>query len=108
MPEDSELRVTPFTIQAGAAVGNIRELETSGIVSMFLVEALAWGTGAGEVSIAFGDQGDFMDLSPGDSFINFSPVRRVRLRNNTVTDKTVVFLLTTNPDFRFWNTPRGF
>ena len=105
MREDSLLRVTPVSIPAG--VGQITEIDVSGVVSLYVTKSVSLGTTAAEVAIAFGDQGDFMDLVGGDSFENFIPVKKIRLRNSTAVEKRLELLLTINADFKFRNAPRG-
>jgi len=103
MLEDSGVRVTPVSVAAGATF----EMDISEVRVIVVAESLAWGTGTGELSIALGDMGQFFDLSPGDNIIDFEPVRRLLLRNNTALAKKVVLLLSRSSKFRLLNTPRG-
>ena len=101
--EWSGVRVTPFMVPANET----RELDITEVRVIVVAEAIAWGTGAGELSIALGDMGEFFDIAGGDNIIGFEPVRRLLLRNNTAFDKKIVLLLSQSVNFRLLNTPRG-
>jgi len=73
---------------------------------IFISSMTSLGTAAGEVSIAFGERGEFFDLAPGDE-IHLTQISRIRFRNNTPVEKRFDFLHTNDPEFSFKNFNRG-
>ena len=97
-----DVRKYPFTLN----VGETRDFDISGARVLIFAESIAWGTGAGEISIAIGETGDFWDLCPADTIV-LSMFTRFKLRNNAITAKSGVLLHSTDPNFRLLNAPRG-
>jgi hypothetical protein len=83
------------------------EQDVSEVTSLYVAEMVTYGTGAGEVQIALGDQQRFFRISPGDFIGGFRPVRKIRFRNMTDVPKRLVLWVSNEPTFRAWNTPRG-
>lgn len=105
MLEFSGLRVTPVTVPAG--IGATVDVDITRVQSIVVAEMPRHGTAIGEVSLALGEMGDFWDPSPGDSLHGFFPVRRLRVRNNVATARTITLWLHESADFRVLNNPRG-
>lgn len=103
--ERLELRVTPIEVPAG--IGQVIEIDLSGATGFFVAEMIRWGTAIGEVSLALGDQGDFLDPAPGDFIRPGGEIRRVRCRNNTAVAKKIVLWYSMHPEFKVHSTPRG-
>jgi len=83
-----------------------KEIDLPACKVIFIVHMASLGTLAGEVSIAFGERGDFFDLAPGDE-IHLTQISRVRFRNNTLVQKQFDFLHTNDKEFSYKNFNRG-
>ncbi len=100
---DSGVRQTPFEIPASGII----TLDVSEFTAFWFSESLNLGTGAGEISISFGDQREFFKLSPGDFMSGLNPLVRIDLQNNTVVIKKGALMLSALENWRAWNTNRG-
>lgn len=85
------------------AAGQEKDIDLPAAKVLFISKMVTLNTGAGEISIAFGERGDFFELAPGDE-IHLTHFSRVRFRNNNnVTAKGLEFLHTNDPNFTFKN-----
>jgi len=83
-----------------------KDMDIPATRKIFISRMIGFGTGAGEISIAFGERGDFFELCPGD-MITLSHISRVRFRNNTALVKQFEFLHTSDDNFSFNTATRG-
>lgn len=91
-----------FTI----ATGTFQEFEVSEGRVLVFAEALLFGTSAGEFTLRFGETGDDFPIAPGDNIVT-SGFRRFRLTNVGPSNRSGAVLVSSDPNFRVLNTPRG-
>jgi hypothetical protein len=101
-PQEANVRVNLYRL----AANEVQNEDIGGVRGVFVSKMVSLGSSAGELSIALGKTGDFFDISPGD-FIRLSAVRWLRIRNNVNAARALELILSDDPEFRFWNTPRG-
>lgn len=105
-PFDVDPALTVFVQRIVLAASEEKDMPLVSARVIAVSKMLAFGTGAGDVSIALGERGDFFDLSPGD-LLRARRFSQVRFRNNTGVQKTFEFLHTSDPDFTLENYERG-
>src|SRR5687767_15192897 len=103
-PDATTKKISRFYV---TLTGNeVKRVTLGGATAIFVSKMVALGTSAGEIEIAFGRDGDYIALSPGD-FIEFENFREVYLRNALGLTRSVELVIAYDRTFRWNSLARG-